>query len=292
MVIPYARRLAWALSIVLNASCVAGDPFTYAGAGGGTSASSGIAPSSNTAASSTAASTAASASSSSGSPDPVAAIVYANSPYNLYALDPKTRAVSLVGAFSNNASLIADIAVDAKGSIYAVTQDALYTVDRKSAACTIVGSGTFPTSLSFVPGLADSTKEDLAGYSGASYVRINSATATTTTFPAWSGTTYVPSGDLVSVDGVGTFVMVAGGDCVDCIAKIDATTGAFLSVVQNIKRNAVSGLGYWAGTFFGFSAYGQVFAFDVATKAVTDVSLGGLTVNSFYGAASSTSAPP
>ena len=59
--------------------------------------------------------------------------------------------------------------------MFATTLDGLFTIDTKTAKCTLVASGsTYPNMLSFVPaGTLDPMDEALVGYVADTYVRIN-----------------------------------------------------------------------------------------------------------------------
>ena len=135
--------------------------------------------------------------------------VYGNSPPVLYRLDPDTQIVTTIGSFQGCSSVI-DIALDKDSNLYGTTFDGLYGINKDTAVCTLISSGGYPNSLSFVPaGTVDPNVEALVGYSGSTYVRIDPQTGTTTTIGALSGG-LSSSGDIVSVKGGNTLLSVNG----------------------------------------------------------------------------------
>jgi hypothetical protein len=224
------------------------------------------------------------------------AIVFGHTPDTLYSFDPTTNNVSLVGTFSGCSQTILtqviDLAVDSQMNAFATTFDGFYSVDLTTAQCTLVKTGSYPNSLSFVPaGTLDPNVEALVGYFGSSYVRIDTSSGNTTVIGTLSGG-YASSGDVVSVSGGGTYLTVTGNGCGDCLLQVDPTTG---DVVQNfgaLPHGEVYGLGYWAGTLFGFDGTGDLFSIGTGGDAglVTSdvVTNGGVT---WWGAGSTTIAP-
>ncbi len=66
--------------------------------------------------------------------------------------------------------------------MYATSDQGVYKVDRMTAVCTLLASGgAYPNSLSFVPaGTLDPSVEALVGYSGSTYVRIDTTSGAMT----------------------------------------------------------------------------------------------------------------
>jgi hypothetical protein len=222
------------------------------------------------------------------------AVVYAHSDSTLYELDPNTNAITVVGAFTGCSSVI-DIALDADSHAYVTTFSGFYSLDLTTAACTLIAAGTYPNSLSFVPkGTLDPNVEALVGYNGAQYVRIDTGTGAVTNVGTLSGG-YQSSGDIVSVIGGGTFLTVNGNGCGDCLLQVDPTTGDLVQNYGAVGYADVWGLAFWAGTAYGFDEAGDVFSINVTAGAVVSKPIpvpnapAGL---SFYGAGSTTSAPP
>lgn len=228
---------------------------------------------------------------------PPQAIVYGHSPDTLYTFDPNTHAVTLVAAFSGcSQSLLTqviDLAIDSKMNAYATTFDGIYSVDLSIASCTLIKTGSYPNSLSFVPaGTLDSSVEALVGYFGSSYVRIDPSTGDVTSVGTLTGG-YASSGDIVSVAGGGTFLTVTGNGCGDCLLQVDPTTGDMIQNYGQLTHGAVYGLGYWAGSLYGFDSAGDLFSISGgagdAGLTTTDIALdAGVT---WWGAGSTTNAP-
>ena len=227
------------------------------------------------------------------------AIVYGQSSGTLYAVDPDTNAVTTVGTFSGCDDEVIDIALDKNSVMYATTPDSVYTVNTTTAHCTLLaGGGSYPNSLSFVPaGTLDPTAEALVGYVGGTYVRIDTTTGAVSKVGTL-GKGYSSSGDIVSVIGGGTYLTVTGGEACsesDCLVGVDPSTGAMLTNYGPLGYSAVYGLAFWAGTVYGFDAQGALFqvTFNGNTIAVTAIPIPNAPSNlSFYGAGSTTSAPP
>ena len=77
--------------------------------------------------------------------------VFGHSENTLYRVDTVTRSVTQVGVF-DGCTYVADIALDESSNIYASTGTELFYVETNTAHCTRIATGTFPNSLSFVPG--------------------------------------------------------------------------------------------------------------------------------------------
>lgn len=221
--------------------------------------------------------------------------VFGHSANTLYKLDPVTKEVSVVGDFVDcNGEAVIDIALDKDGHMVGTTFGGLYDIDKTTAHCTLIKSGDYPNSLSFVPqGTVDPNAEALVGFEGSSYVRIFTDTGAKQTIGSLGGG-YVSSGDVVSVIGGGTYLTVFGGpeSCNDCILEVDPTTGAFLKNLGPLGHSAVYGLAFWGGAAYGFDSYGELFQIDLTNASTTNIVIPGAPPGlSFYGAGSSTSAP-
>jgi hypothetical protein len=236
----------------------------------------------------------------SGGPDsslPSTAVVYAESPDTLYELDPVTNAITEVGAFSG-CTYVIDIALDKDSNMYATTLDGLYAIDTKTAACTLIASGSsYPNSLSFVPaGTLDPMVEALVGYVGDTYVRIDPKLGGITMLGS-IGQSYSSSGDIVSVKGGGTYLTVKGGPmgtCNDCLIQVDPSTGAFLHLWGPVNHTDAFGLAFWGGAVYGFDTAGDVFEIQfegLAMQITTIPDPGAPPALEWYGAGSTTSAP-
>lgn len=223
--------------------------------------------------------------------------VYGHSATTLYKLEPKTKAVTVIGDFKNCERII-DIALDEQSTIYGVSSDVLYTIDKTTATCTRLHEGHYPNSLSFVPkGTVDPNEEALVGYDKGDYVRIDTKTGARTVIGKLDGGKGVESsGDIVSVKGGKTFLTVKGGSCTasDCLYEVDPTTGKKLHDWGSIEHKKVFGLSFWGGKVYGFDETGNLFEVTFGSKKIVTTVIpipqrpDGL---SFWGAGSSTSAP-
>jgi hypothetical protein len=224
--------------------------------------------------------------------DPVAE-VYGQSSSTLYKLDPNTKAVTVVGPFDGCDSVI-DIALDANSNLYATTWSGLWTVDRKTAKCTQIASGSYPNSLSFVPiGVLDPNSEVLVGYQGSTYVRIDSKSGSITQIGSIGGS-YASSGDIVSVKDGPTYLTVTGPGCNDCLIQVDPKTGAMIKNHGAVHHAAVFGLAFWAGSVYGFDDQGELFEVEIqnGTLKTTPITFPNSPFGlSFWGAGSTTIAP-
>ena len=222
-------------------------------------------------------------------PPPVA--VYAQSDVTLYRLDPLTSQITVVGDFQGCDSVI-DIALDKAGKLYGTTFGGLYAIDKNTAVCTLIASGSYPNSLSFVPaGTIDPLKETLVGYLGDQYVKIDLVTGQVSTVGSL-GNGYASSGDIVSVIGGGTYLTVNGNGCSDCLVQVSPTTGTFVKLIGALGHGSVYGLAYWGGIAYGFDAAGDLFRIDVVTGQTTPIVIPNPPPNMiFWGAGSTTAAP-
>jgi hypothetical protein len=220
--------------------------------------------------------------------------VFGHSAATLFRLDPVTKQVSVVGDFFGCNDSVIDIALDKNGSMVGTTFSGLFAIDKTTAQCTLISSGDYPNSLSFVPqGTVDPDVEALVGFEGSTYVRIFTDTGDKQMIGTLNGG-YVSSGDVVSVIGGGTYLTVFGGteNCGDCIIEVDPTTGAFIKNVGPLGHSSVFGVAFWGGAAYGFDAAGQLFQIDLTNGATTPIMIPGAPPGlSFYGAGSSTAAP-
>lgn len=221
--------------------------------------------------------------------------VYGHSATTLYKLDPVSKAVSVIGDFSDGAKII-DIALDEKSNLFGVSLNVLYTIDKNTAKCTEIKTGNYPNSLSFVPkGTVDANEEALVGYDLGNYVRIDVKTGGVTTIGKLGGN-LESSGDIVSVKGGKTFLTVKGGSCTknDCLVEVDPANGKMLKNWGSIEHSKVFGLSFWGGKVYGFDESGNLFEVTFGTNqlATTPISIPQKPTDlSFWGAGSSTSAP-
>ncbi len=248
--------------------------------------------------------------------------VYAHSPTSLYKLEPFSKTITTLGNFDclTACSMLItgcgmwDIAIDEKGKmlgtgVTALSQIAaagkLVEIDKGTGHCTeiktLAASQLFPNSLTFVPaGTLDPNSEALVGYVSDQYVRIDTTTGNQTTIgalnPSAVGTWY-SSGDIVSIKGGKTYLtakpttdpMYAGSDS---ILEVDPVTGKALKKIGDTTFTKLWGLGFWAGTAYGFSAAGQLCSIDLTTGKGTPIPQMGIPQGlQWWGAGVTTVAP-
>ena len=230
-------------------------------------------------------------------------IVYAHSDSILYAVNPRTNALTRVGTFTfpsgdrNNHSMN-DVAVDADGTLVGNTQDALYRINTSTAACSLIAplpDGNF-VGLTYLPAglIPGSTGEVLVGgASNGTYWRIDATTGRSTRLGQLrrNSTTYALSGDIVSITGAGTFATVrasnASSTSADQLASMNPTTGE-LTILGNTGFDRIFGLAYYRNTLYGFTRDGEFISMNIRTGVGTLVSM---PAPQFYGAGVTTIAP-
>jgi hypothetical protein len=217
--------------------------------------------------------------------------VYAQSPTVLYKVDPVAKTMTTVGNF-NGCTSVVDIAVDANSNGYATTFSGVYKLDLTTAVCTLIATGSYPNSLSFVPkGTLDPSVEALVGYNGSTYIRIDTTTGAVTNVGSLTGG-YESSGDIVSVANGGTFLTVTGNSCGDCLLQVNPVTGDMIQNYGSVNHAAVYGLAFWAGTAYGFDDAGELFSITWSGSSLVTTNIPTTMGLEFWGAGSTTSAPP
>lgn len=223
--------------------------------------------------------------------------VFGHSNNTLYRMEPDTKAVEVVGRLEGCTASIIDIALNADSQMFGVAYDSLWTIDRGTGACTFIANGDYPTSLSFVPaGTVDPDVEAMVGFVDEQYIRIDPDTGDTTVLGTLSDG-LSSSGDMVAVIDGGSWLTVVGPGCNmgDCIIEIDPADGTILQNYGSMPYTKVFGLAFWAGRAYGFSADGDLFEilFGDTTVATVAIDIPGAPGDlSFFGAGSTTSAPP
>ena len=233
-----------------------------------------------------------------GGSDPYAnAEVFGHSSSTLYRLDPITKAVTTIGQF-NGCDDVIDIAIDKDGQLLATSYTGLHRIDKTSAECTLIATGVYPNSLSFVPvGTLDATVEALVGYENTNYVRINPDNGNITTVNAGAimgG--LISSGDIVSVIDGGTYLTVKGPGCenTDCLVEVNPATGAIIQNFGDAENDQIFGLAFWGGSAYGFTNDGILaeIIFMGNTVTTTPIAVPGAPAGlQFWGAGSSTDVP-
>jgi hypothetical protein len=217
--------------------------------------------------------------------------VYGHTDKTLYRLDPVTKTVALVAPLTGGANL-ADIAVARHGKMVGVGDD-LYAIDPATGACTTLGPGPEPFNLTFVPaGDVDVGAETLVGYIGSDYYRVDRSTGVFTLITFQAITPYTPSGDLVSVEGGGTYVSVTGPVCADCLLEVNPKDGRLMKLLGSIGQPQIFGLGAWAGKLYGFAGNGETYELTIGAASVTSTLVTNpIKPGSWIGGGSSTRVP-
>jgi hypothetical protein len=225
---------------------------------------------------------------------PEIAEVFGHSASTLYRLDPDTKEVTVVGDFNGGCSSIIDIALDKDSKLIGTTFSGLYWIDKTTAACTEIAAGGYPNSLSFVPaGVLDPANEVLVGYEGSTYVRIDTVTGQKTTVGSLGDGGLASSGDVVSVKDGKTFLTVVGVGCSsDCLIEVNPATGQIVKNWGPLGYAAVYGIAFWAGSVYGFNEGGSLFEVTFVNDVMATTLITQPPGTSFWGAGSTTSAPP
>ncbi|HJL47635.1 MAG TPA: hypothetical protein RMG45_17405, partial [Polyangiaceae bacterium LLY-WYZ-15_(1-7)] len=227
-------------------------------------------------------------------------IVWAHSPRELFAFDPRTNGVTEIGRFrgpdGSDAEDMTDLAVDGFGNLFTCSFTTLYRVDAATAEVTEIGALGVPTevrfnALTFVPaGALDPAAEVLvAATADGDYYRIDVASGAATRVGTFADG-YGSSGDLVSVLGAGTFATVFRDDLdEDWLVRLDPATGE-ITPVGSTGTVRLFGLGYWRNRLYGFNSFGWLLEIDVATgeASVVEMDTG---ADVFFGAGVTTNAP-
>jgi len=247
--------------------------------------------------------------------DPRVGEVYAHSDLTLYRFDPVAVTFTTVGTFtcletSMGVAEMLDIALDRAGNMvgtaamseHTVITGRLVSIDKMTAACTVLKTGSYPNSLAFVPiGTVLPDREALVGYVSDSYVRIDPDSGNVTGIgnlnAPGAANPWMASGDIVSIVGGGTYVTIIPKGSVsadptgDRIAEVDPVTGQIIRVIGATGTSGLYGLGYWGGIAYGFSSAGVVVKIDLTTGAGTPIPITGAPTAGFYGAGTTTIAP-
>lgn len=199
-------------------------------------------------------------------------LVYANTASELYRVEPRSFAITLVGRFtfsdSDRDHQMTDIAVNAAGEIWGITFNAIYRIDAATARCTLVSplEGQY-NGLTFVPvGVLNPSAEVLLAVAGSGdYYVVNTGTGRVQRLGSYGA--YASSGDLVSIASAETWAIVKVlGD--DNLARVDLRTGR-TTLVGPTGVDDVWGLGYWRSRLYGFTQGGQFVTLDPATGRAT-----------------------
>jgi hypothetical protein len=230
--------------------------------------------------------------------------VYAHSGSTLYRVDTQTLQPVEIGAMGGlGTQSLTDLAIDKNNRMVGITLDKLYNVDATSGAVTLIKdlsqSARGFTSLSYVPSdLNDPNSADIlvSANDQGDVFQIDPTTGDATKLGSY-GTAgagkVVSSGDLIGVRGLGIYATVdVGNEQNDYLAKIDPATWKATPLGTGTGFNNIFGLGFWAGTIYGFvdmgSGAGKIITIDPNTGAGHEVQSGSV---QWFGAGVSTDAP-
>jgi len=218
--------------------------------------------------------------------------VYAHDHSTLHFMNVLNYNMSTIGAFtfaSGPAGSMTDIAIDRYGVLYGCTYTDLFVCHPETAECWHLGplAGTY-NGLTFVPqGTMDPNEDVLVAITAAGeWFRLDGylAQQLTTTLVGGYGPGNASSGDAFSIDGVGSWAAINGGNIVT-VDPIDGSVGAHFTVAGG----NIWGLAGWLDVIFAFDATGQVFAIDPGTATTQVVTTA---QNAWWGAGVRTWIPP
>lgn len=231
-------------------------------------------------------------------------VVWAHSRDTLYSFEPRELRVTAIGQFTTpngeDDLQITDLAVTKDNVIYACSKIALYRVDGETAVATHVADFDLPegvsfNGLTFLPeGVVDDDAETLVGATddgeAGAYYRVDTETGATRELGRYSNG-YRSSGDIVSVEGAGTYATVKREDLdTDLLVRIDPETGNATRIGDGIGFRRIFGLGYFRSHLYGFDADGTLIDIDPMTGVGEAVGTSTGT-NEFWGAGVTTLAP-
>jgi hypothetical protein len=225
--------------------------------------------------------------------------VFGHSRTTIYKLNPESKAVGIVGPFVGCTN-IEDIALDAQSNLFGTSDEGLFEIDKVTGDCTMVAAGQYPNSLSFVPaGTLDPDEEALVGYLDDQYVRIDIDSGNILTIGSPWNNDLVSSGDIVSVKDGPTYLTVKDAPNVppvcqesDCLVEINPASGVIIEEFGPLGFDRVFGTAFWAGSVYGFTNDGALFEIVIENGSLTTTPISLREGLSFWGAGSTTSAPP
>lgn len=222
-------------------------------------------------------------------------IVYGHSDDSLYAMDPSTKTVSLIGKFTGGSGSMTDCAVDGQGHLFVNSTSVVYsatlpaggTGDVALSVKTTLPAGSKFYALGFTPaGVLQPQETLIAGDGSGDLYWIDTSTASATpvkigVFGGWkpgdpapsrSGDVWALSGDLLFyLDGTTPRGLATLRTCYtskgstkcdntnDVFAEIDmvALKNAFDTKTPQNVRKQIIGAGSHVGELFGLGAWGD-----------------------------------
>ena len=229
--------------------------------------------------------------------------VYAHSGSKLYRIDTQSLHPVEVGTITGlGAMSLTDLAIDKSDHMVGVTLNSLYAINPATGAATLVkalvGSSGY-TSLSYVPSnLNDPSSTDIlvSANDQGDVFQIEPTTGVSTklgSFGTAGAGKVISSGDLIGVRGLGIYATVdVGTQPNDYLASIDPVTWKATPIGTGTGFNHIFGLGFWAGTIYGFvdngTGSGKIITINPNTGVGTAVDTGAI---QWFGAGVSTDAP-
>jgi hypothetical protein len=245
-------------------------------------------------------------------------LIYAHSADTLYTFSPYTNTVETVGTFiieSPEDPWMLDLAVDGTGRIFTVGYEDIYIVDPDTLEASVVMTYRSDRdqemdplfALSFIPPSQSPTgREMFIGATNAGELYeidlVTDQLVSRGRYPDNWGS----SGDITSVDGLGTFATVRQRDTdgqpidgePDAVARItlSLTGDAQVQIIGTTETaggqqfTALFGLGYWGSKLYGFTQDGELLEIDRDTGVCTIVSTT-TGASEFFGAGVTTAVP-
>lgn len=191
-----------------------------------------------------------------------------------------------------------ETAVMGDGTVYVTSSDSRELFKwTAGAGCARVGGTNL--SLPFALGTAElAGVEELVGYRGGDYVKVDRTTGAVTTITAGALGTLRPSGDVTRIGtkgylaaqsgtGSGALACPVGGDCV---VSVGLTDGRPIALVKHFVGLGIFGIAHSGGVLL-FYANGQVLPFDPSTQ-VLGAALASSPVGASFSGAGAPAFPP
>jgi len=219
--------------------------------------------------------------------------VYANTASTLFAIDPRRLTVQRIAAFGwpsdGRNHQMTDIAVNAQDELWGITFNAIYRIETATARCTFVApfAGTNFNGLSFLPGTElDGGQVLVATNRTGGVFRVDTQTGAIGSIGEYASG-LGSSGDIVSVEGAGTFATAIRGFSEEVLVRVDPANGR-ATVIGPTGQGSTWGLAYWRQRLFGFTEDGNFVTLDINTGASTLIINNG---EAWWGAGVTTLAP-
>jgi hypothetical protein len=205
-------------------------------------------------------------------------LILVNSADTLYRVDPATFDVTPVGTFSfpdGTTDRITDIAIDRKGRMWAVGFEAVYSVDRKTLACTRLASaaGHELNSLAIMtsamlPGRETPDLMLTAESSTSTIYMVDPATGALTPVGDMGGG-LVSGGDMTWAPGVGAVQIATDKAGYEGLVHLDANTFTAHKIGTGWSFQKVRGIAMLPAGLLGVSEQGELIEIDAQSGAAT-----------------------